>query len=169
MTEQEQGSKVTWKEYNEWRASLTPEQRRMGRTHGQWPEGTPQVFTGLEKRITAEERLLNSILGGPPLSIEEMLTRPDNYLEIKAEESRRRAEAHGGRLIKEQVEEVLNYLTNRERRVIHLRFGLLDGRSRTQAEVGQEIGSSRWTAGRIERKALDKLRHPSNPHTPKIF
>ena len=65
------------------------------------------------------------------------------------------------RLFKEQVEEALGSLTERERKVISLRKGLDDGRSRTQAQVGQEIGRSRWTVGRIERRALRKLRHPS--------
>lgn len=65
------------------------------------------------------------------------------------------------RVLKEQVMEVLNGLTPRERRVLELRFGLTDGRSHTQKEVGTEIGRSATTVGRIERKALFKMREPS--------
>ena len=65
------------------------------------------------------------------------------------------------RSLKAQVEEVMSTLTTRERRVLELRFGLEDGRSRTQIEAGKEIGRSRWTVGRIERRAIRKLRHPS--------
>lgn len=60
-------------------------------------------------------------------------------------------------LLKEQVELVLAGLTDRERKVFKLRFGLEDGRFQTLVEVGQEIGRSRYTAGRIERSALAKL------------
>lgn len=156
-----QKPQVTWKEYDNWRSSLTREQRIAGGAHGQWPEGTPQVFIDLTSKITPEERLLHSIFGEKD-SIEEILARPADYLAIKEEESRKRMEARGGKLLKEQVEEVLGSLTERESKVMRLRFGLEDGRSRTLAQVGQEIGRSRWTVGRIERRALQKLRHPSH-------
>lgn len=157
----QQGPQVTWKKYNNWRASLTREQRVMGRAHGQWPEGTSQAFIDLEARITAEDRILNSIFGEHTPSIEEILTRPDDYLKIKAEESRRRAEAHGGRLLRDQIESCLLSLNPRERRVLELRFGLEDGRSRTLEEAGREINRSRSTAWRVEHTALRKLRTPS--------
>ena len=131
-----------------------------GGAHGPWPEGTPQVFIDLTNKITPEERLLHSIFGDKD-SIEEILARPADYRAIKEEESRRRMEARGGKSLKEQVEDVLDSLTERERKVMYSRFGLNDGRSKTLAEVGQEIGRSRWTAGRIEKRALRKLRHPS--------
>jgi RNA polymerase primary sigma factor len=60
--------------------------------------------------------------------------------------------------LKEQIEDVLASLTERERYVIELRFGLLDGRGRTLAEVGQELSLSRERARQIEARALKKLR-----------
>lgn len=75
----------------------------------------------------------------------------------------------GYQLLKEQVDEVLSTMGDRERRVLQLRFGLEDGRSRTIIEVGQNVpnlktgqaGISEYTTRRIERTALRKLRHPS--------
>ncbi len=63
-------------------------------------------------------------------------------------------------LLREQVEQVLNQLTERERRVLQLRFGLEDGHSRTLEEVGKEFGVTRERIRQIEVKALRKLRHP---------
>jgi len=59
------------------------------------------------------------------------------------------------------VEDVLNTLSDRERRVLELRFGLIDGRSRTLEEVGRDFGVTRERIRQIEAKALRKLRHPS--------
>jgi RNA polymerase primary sigma factor len=64
-------------------------------------------------------------------------------------------------LLKEQIEDVLGTLTNREQRVLQLRFGLEDGRSRTLEEVGVEFNVTRERIRQIEAKALRKLRHPS--------
>ena len=66
-----------------------------------------------------------------------------------------------GRLLKEQLDAVLNSLTGRERRILRLRFGLADGRPRTLAEVGAEFGVSRQLIRQSEQEALAKLRHPS--------
>ncbi len=71
------------------------------------------------------------------------------------------SEAASHQLLKEQVEDVLASLTGRERRVLQLRFGLDDGRSRTLEEVGKEFGVTRERIRQIEAKALRKLRHPS--------
>ena len=71
------------------------------------------------------------------------------------------ADAASQQLLKEAVEEVLSSLTLRERRVLQLRFGLEDGRSRTLEEVGREFGVTRERIRQIEAKALRKLRHPS--------
>jgi RNA polymerase primary sigma factor len=64
-------------------------------------------------------------------------------------------------LLKEQIEEVLGTLTPREERIIQLRFGLEDGRSRTLSEVGDEFKVTRERIRQIEATALRKLRHPS--------
>jgi RNA polymerase primary sigma factor len=71
------------------------------------------------------------------------------------------AEAASFILLKEQLEEVLDTLTPREEKVLRLRFGLDDGRTRTLEEVGQEFGVTRERIRQIEAKALRKLRHPS--------
>jgi len=71
------------------------------------------------------------------------------------------AEAAAFTLLKEQLEEVLGTLTEREQKVLTLRFGLEDGRARTLEEVGKEFNVTRERIRQIEAKALRKLRHPS--------
>jgi RNA polymerase primary sigma factor len=71
------------------------------------------------------------------------------------------AEAASYALLKEQLMEVLNTLTEREEKVLRLRFGLDDGRARTLEEVGKEFNVTRERIRQIEAKALRKLRHPS--------
>jgi len=71
------------------------------------------------------------------------------------------ADAASHQLLKEQVMDVLDSLTLRERKVLGLRFGLEDGRSRTLEEVGREFQVTRERIRQIEAKALRKLRHPS--------
>ena len=71
------------------------------------------------------------------------------------------AEAASFMLLREQLEEVLETLTDREKNVLRLRFGFEDGRSRTLEEVGQSFGVTRERIRQIEAKALRKLRHPS--------
>jgi RNA polymerase primary sigma factor len=63
-------------------------------------------------------------------------------------------------LLREQMKDILDSLTARERRVLRLRFGLDDGQSRTLEEVGQKLGVTRERVRQIEAKALRKLRHP---------
>jgi RNA polymerase primary sigma factor len=70
-------------------------------------------------------------------------------------------DAASRQLLKEQIDSVLSSLTPRERRVLQLRFGLEDGRSRTLEEVGKEFNVTRERIRQIEAKALRKLRHPS--------
>ena len=71
------------------------------------------------------------------------------------------ADAAAFTLLKEQLEEVLGTLTEREQKVLTLRFGLEDGRARTLEEVGKECNVTRERIRQIEAKALRKLRHPS--------
>jgi RNA polymerase primary sigma factor len=70
-------------------------------------------------------------------------------------------DAASRQLLKEQIDDVLSTLTPREQRVLQLRFGLEDGRSRTLEEVGKEFNVTRERIRQIEAKALRKLRHPS--------
>ena len=79
------------------------------------------------------------------------------------------AEAASFMLLKEQLEEVLDTLTEREERVLRLRFGLDDGRARTLEEVGQNFGVTRERIRQIEAKALRKLPHPSRSRKLKDF
>jgi RNA polymerase primary sigma factor len=71
------------------------------------------------------------------------------------------AEATSQQLLKEQIDKVLDELTEREKKVLQLRFGLKDGRARTLEEVGREFSVTRERIRQIEGKALRKLRHPS--------
>ena len=64
-------------------------------------------------------------------------------------------------MLKEQLMEVLDTLSEREKKVLMLRFGLEDGRPRTLEEVGKEFNVTRERIRQIEAKALRKLRHPS--------
>ena len=80
---------------------------------------------------------------------------------IEDQDSPAPAEAASYTLLREQLFEVLNTLSNREAQVLKLRFGLEDGRSRTLEEVGREFNITRERIRQIEAKALRKLRHPS--------
>lgn len=79
------------------------------------------------------------------------------------------ADAASFTLLREQLEEVLTTLTEREKKVLELRFGLEDGRARTLEEVGQHFGVTRERIRQIEAKALRKLRHPSRSKKLKDF
>jgi RNA polymerase sigma factor RpoD, C-terminal domain/RNA polymerase sigma factor, sigma-70 family len=79
------------------------------------------------------------------------------------------ADAAAYELLKEQLEEVLSTLTEREENVLRLRFGLDDGRARTLEEVGKVFGVTRERIRQIEAKALRKLRHPSRSKRLKDF
>ena len=72
-------------------------------------------------------------------------------------------------LLKEQLTDVLSTLTEREKKVLELRFGIKDGRARTLEEVGQSFGVTRERIRQIEAKALRKLRHPSRSKKLKDF
>ena len=71
------------------------------------------------------------------------------------------ADAASHTMLREQLSDVLSTLTPREEKVLRLRFGLEDGRSRTLEEVGKEFNVTRERIRQIEAKALRKLRHPS--------
>ena len=80
---------------------------------------------------------------------------------IPDEEAPAPAEAASQVMLKEQLNQVLSTLTDREEKVLRLRFGLEDGRARTLEEVGQQFNVTRERIRQIEAKALRKLRHPN--------
>ncbi|MEF3302022.1 RNA polymerase sigma factor RpoD [Paenibacillus sp. GYB003] len=88
---------------------------------------------------------------------------------IEDQEALAPADAAAFELLKEQLEDVLDTLTEREENVLRLRFGLDDGRTRTLEEVGQVFGVTRERIRQIEAKALRKLRHPSRSKRLKDF
>ncbi len=88
---------------------------------------------------------------------------------IQDDEAPAPAEVASHTLLKEQLGDVLSTLTEREEKVLRLRFGLEDGRSRTLEEVGKEFNVTRERIRQIEAKALRKLRHPSRSKRLKDF
>ena len=80
---------------------------------------------------------------------------------IPDEDASEPSEAASFSLLREQLEEVLETLAPREKKVLELRFGIVDGRTRTLEEVGKEFNVTRERIRQIEAKALRKLRHPS--------
>jgi RNA polymerase primary sigma factor len=99
-----------------------------------------------------------------PISLETPIgEESDSFLGdfIPDDNSQAPADAVTYQLLKEQVGDVLDSISQREKRVLELRFGLEDGRSRTLEEVGREFGVTRERIRQIEAKALRKLRHPT--------
>ena len=123
----------------------------------------PEEIAG-EMEIS-EERVREILkISQEPVSLETPIgEEEDSHLGdfIEDEEALAPAEAASFFLLREQLEDVLSTLTIREKKVLQLRFGLEDGRSRTLEEVGQVFGVTRERIRQIEAKALRKLRHPS--------
>ena len=88
---------------------------------------------------------------------------------IPDEDASEPSEAASFSLLREQLEEVLDTLAPREKKVLELRFGMVDGRTRTLEEVGKEFNVTRERIRQIEAKALRKLRHPSRSKKLKDF
>tara|TARA_Y100000588_G_scaffold111877_2_gene122747 strand:- start:554 stop:2164 length:1611 start_codon:yes stop_codon:yes gene_type:complete len=148
---------------------LMRQHRRLLQEYGREP--TPEEI-GLAMEIGPEkvEEILK--ISQEPVSLETPIgEEEDSHLGdfIEDRNAPAPADAASFQLLKEQVGEVLHTLTEREARVLQLRFGLEDGRSRTLEEVGREFGVTRERIRQIEAKALRKLRHPTRSRKLKDF
>ncbi len=126
-------------------------------------EPTPEEIAA-EMGITEEKVREIMKIAQEPVSLETPIgEEEDSHLGdfIPDEDAPAPAEAAAFTLLKEQLLDVLDTLTDREKRVLRLRFGLEDGKARTLEEVGKEFNVTRERIRQIEAKALRKLRHPS--------
>jgi len=123
----------------------------------------PEEIAG-EMGITEEKVREIMKIAQEPVSLETPIgEEEDSHLGdfIEDHEARAPAEEASFTLLREQLDDVLKTLTEREQKVLRLRFGLDDGRARTLEEVGQKFGVTRERIRQIEAKTLRKLRHPS--------
>jgi RNA polymerase primary sigma factor len=135
--------------------------RRLLQEKGREP--TPEEI-GLEMDLSAEKIREIMKVSQTPVSLQTPIgDEEDSNLGdfIPDEGGEAPSDAASFQLLRESMEEVLGTLTEREREVLRLRFGLADGRSRTLEEVGREFNVTRERIRQIEAKALRKLRHPS--------
>ena len=126
-------------------------------------EPTPEEIAA-EMEIPVERVAEIQKIAQDPVSLETPIgEEDDSHLGdfIQDEESPAPHDATSYTMLREQLEEVMNTLTPREAKVLKLRFGLEDGKSRTLEEVGREFNVTRERIRQIEAKALRKLRHPS--------
>ncbi|MCH7606230.1 MAG: RNA polymerase sigma factor RpoD [Chloroflexi bacterium] len=148
---------------------LMRQHRRLLQEYGREP--TPEeIGQALEIGPEKVEEILK--ISQEPVSLETPIgEEEDSHLGdfIEDRNAPAPADAASFQLLKEQVDEVLHTLTEREARVLQLRFGLQDGRSRTLEEVGREFGVTRERIRQIEAKALRKLRHPTRSRKLKDF
>ena len=134
-------------------------------------EPTPEEI-GEEMELTAEKVREILKIAQEPVSLETPIgEEDDSHLGdfIEDSEAQSPADHAAYELLKEQLEDVLDTLTDREENVLRLRFGLDDGRTRTLEEVGKVFGVTRERIRQIEAKALRKLRHPSRSKRLKDF
>ncbi len=135
--------------------------RQLLQTYGREP--SPEEI-GVEMGISVEKVREIQKIAQEPVSLETPIgEEEDSHLGdfIPDEDVPAPAEAAAFSMLKEQLVEVLDTLTEREQKVLTLRFGLEDGRARTLEEVGREFDVTRERIRQIEAKALRKLRHPS--------
>ncbi|WP_102345566.1 RNA polymerase sigma factor RpoD [Bacillus sp. Marseille-P3661] len=134
-------------------------------------EPTPEEI-GEEMDLTPEKVREILKIAQEPVSLETPIgEEDDSHLGdfIEDQEATSPSDAAAYELLKEQLEDVLDTLTDREENVLRLRFGLDDGRTRTLEEVGKVFGVTRERIRQIEAKALRKLRHPSRSKRLKDF
>lgn len=139
--------------------------------HKNGHEPTPDEIA-LELDISVEKVREIMRVAQEPVSLETPIgEEEDSHLGdfIPDEDAPAPAEAASHTLLKEQLSDVLGSLTPREEKVLRLRFGLEDGRTRTLEEVGKEFNVTRERIRQIEAKALRKLRHPSRSKKLKDF
>lgn len=134
-------------------------------------EPTPEEI-GAEMDMTTEKVREILKIAQEPVSLETPIgEEDDSHLGdfIEDQEATSPEDHASYELLKEQLEDVLDTLTDREENVLRLRFGLDDGRTRTLEEVGKVFGVTRERIRQIEAKALRKLRHPSRSNQLKDF
>lgn len=134
-------------------------------------EPTPEEIAE-EMDLTAEKVREIIKIAQEPVSLETPIgEEDDSHLGdfIEDQDVQAPADAAAYELLKEQLEDVLDTLTEREQNVLRLRFGIDDGRTRTLEEVGKVFGVTRERIRQIEAKALRKLRHPSRSKRLKDF
>ncbi|CAH1209154.1 MULTISPECIES: RNA polymerase sigma factor RpoD [Paenibacillus] len=134
-------------------------------------EPTPEEIAA-EMDLSVEKVREITKIAQEPVSLETPIgEEDDSHLGdfIEDQEALAPADAAAYELLKEQLEDVLDTLTEREENVLRLRFGLDDGRTRTLEEVGKVFGVTRERIRQIEAKALRKLRHPSRSKRLKDF
>ena len=135
--------------------------RRLVQEYGREPT-SEEIGSGMEVAPDKVREILK--ISQEPVSLETPIgEEEDSHLGdfIEDRSALAPSEAASYQLLKEQVHDVLNTLSDREARVLQLRFGLEDGRGRTLEEVGRDFGVTRERIRQIEAKALRKLRHPS--------
>ena len=134
--------------------------RRLVQEYGREPTSEE---IGLDMDVPKEKVLEILKVAQEPVSLETPIGDEENSLLgdfIEDQESIAPADAASNQILKEQIEDVLCSLNAREAKVLRLRFGLEDGRTRTLEEVGNTFGVTRERIRQIEKKALHKLRHP---------
>ncbi|WP_322905037.1 RNA polymerase sigma factor RpoD [Paenibacillus campi] len=134
-------------------------------------EPTPEEIAA-EMELSVEKVREIMKIAQEPVSLETPIgEEDDSHLGdfIEDQDALAPADAAAYELLKEQLEDVLDTLTEREENVLRLRFGLDDGRTRTLEEVGKVFGVTRERIRQIEAKALRKLRHPSRSKRLKDF
>jgi RNA polymerase primary sigma factor len=139
--------------------------RRLNQKYGHRPSNEEIAHElGVSTEKVDQVRMATS---AQPISLEtplgdEEASRLGDFIEDEATLSPEEHAAHS--MLKEELDSALAALTPRERGVLELRYGLYDGRSRTLYEVGSQFGVTRERIRQIEKKAINKLRHPSRSH-----